>query len=65
MTRLPWCKNINQKKKERKQRNLQVKLYQVLTETKPVWRICHDWLISRAKAPTFLINCYWLVLDTL
>ena len=39
MTRLPWRKkkkNINKRqKKERKQRNLQVKLNQVVMETKP------------------------------
>lgn len=43
MTRFPWCKNINKKKK--KTSNLQVKLNQVVMETKPRLRILHDWLI--------------------
>lgn len=47
MTRLPWRKNINKEKKEkkRKQSNLQVKLNQVVMESKPRWRIHRDWLI--------------------
>lgn len=44
MTRLPWRKNINKKKKENKS-NLQVKLNQVVVETKPRRRIHRDWLI--------------------
>lgn len=63
MTRLPWRKNINKKKKENKS-NLQVKLNQVVVETKPRRRIHRDWLIWRAKASAYLINWYWLVLDT-
>ena len=50
MTRLPWRKNIN-KEKKRKQSNFQVKLNQVVMETKPRRRIHGDW--------------YWLALDTL
>lgn len=48
----------------RKKSNLQVKLNQVIMETKPRWRIHCDWLIWRAKASAYLINWYWLVLDT-